>query len=352
MADRLKKGGGTFKRKDAHFRDTISDEPGAKFPAEPNRYHLYVSLACPWANRCLAVMKLKRLDKVMGLSIVHPCWGKTSDDPADKHTGWIFRKPTDPPVTPLCGNGAIASDDYCIPDPLYDSKSLRDLYDRAGAPPDAVRSVPVLWDTKTHTVVNNESSEIIRIFNGALSRMVGSDKDTPDLYPEALRGEIDSVNEWIYTDINNGVYKTGFTSSQELYEKNCTQLFKSLDRVEEILSRKRYLCGDQFTEADVRLFMTLIRFDEVYVVYFKCNKRPLSTYPNIHHYMRELYQMAWIGSSINMYHIKYHYYTSHPPFNSFAVVPMGPGVIEDMKLPHDRAAKNETTADGAGGGAK
>jgi putative glutathione S-transferase len=338
----LNKSGGNFERKNADFRSIVTDpdlKDDAPFKAEKNRYHLYVSYSCPWANRCVAVMNLKRLNGIIGLSVVHPCWGKTSSDPDDTHKGWIFRNPNDPPVIPLCGNGAIKCDEALIPDTVNNCKNVRELYDKVRAPSNAVRSVPILWDKKTNTIVNNESMDIMRMFNGPFAKLVGSDTDTINLYPgdAKIRAQIDEINEWVYDDINNGVYKTGFTKNQASYDANVEKLFHALDRVEDLLSRRRYLCGSQFTEADLRLFVTLVRFDEVYVVYFKCNKRTISSYPNMHQYLRELYQMPWLGSSVNMRHIKSHYYTSHPHFNSEAVIPAGPSVTNDLVKPHDRA---------------
>eukprot|EP00656_Telonema_subtile_P044059 TRINITY_DN50364_c0_g1_i1.p1 TRINITY_DN50364_c0_g1~~TRINITY_DN50364_c0_g1_i1.p1 ORF type:complete len:214 (+),score=69.11 TRINITY_DN50364_c0_g1_i1:448-1089(+) len=198
-------------------------------------------------------------------------------------------------------------------------------------------SVPVLWDKKSSTIVNNESSEILRMFNGPFARLVGTDKSTVDLYPGSLVEEIEAVNSWVYPTINNGVYRCGFAKTQAAYDIAVGELSDSLDRLEELLGHQRYVSSNQqITEADVRLYMTLIRFDEVYVVYFKCNTRPISQYANIRNYMRELYQLPWLQSTTNMDHIKRHYFTSHPVLNAYAVIPRGPRVLEDLLLEHDR----------------
>ena len=328
---------GRYLRKPAFYRKWVSDAEGAEFPAEAGRYHLYASLACPWATRCLAVRALKRLETTISVSIVHPTWQKTKPhDSEDAHIGWMFTKPSDKPVTPVCGQGSIPCTDT-VPDTVNGAKFVRDLYDLVGASEKVTRSVPILWDKQTNRIVNNESSEIIRMLNGPFARLVGSDKDTVDLYPAHLRDEIDAVNEWVYRDINSGVYKAGFAKTQGAYEAGVDALFLALDRVDEILSKRRYLAGSgQVTKADVRLFMTLIRFDSVYAVYFKCNARPLTSYPHIHHYFRELYQLPWLQKTTNLDHITRHYYTSHPSFNTFGIIPRGPNVIDDLLKPHSK----------------
>jgi len=322
---------GAFVRKDAGFRDWIA--PDTRFPPEAGRYHLYISHACPWAHRCYIFLRMKGLEDAIGLSVVHPTWQRSRpEDPNDVHRGWFFRSPDDAPVSQSEGHGSISALD-CIPDTVNGFKFVRDLYDKAG---DTVGtySVPVLWDKQEGTIVNNESSEIIQMLNSAFNQFAKN----PDLnlFPDELAAAMDEVNAWVYTGVNNGVYRCGFAKSQAAYDQAVSLLFESLDRMENLLSRKRYLCGDTFTAADVRAFVTLVRFDEVYVVYFKCNKKRIVDYPNIRNYLREVYQMPGVGDSVNMRHIKAHYYTSHPTLNPYAVVPAGPNVIEDLKLPHDR----------------
>ncbi|KAG7675170.1 hypothetical protein Ndes2526B_g08028 [Nannochloris sp. 'desiccata'] len=311
---------GAFTRKDSAFRNFI--EKGTKFEPEAGRYHLYVSLACPWANRCVAAMYMKGLEDVIGLSVTHPTWQRTrpdKKDPEDAHTGWFFASPEDPPVSNSEGMGSFDCSG-CVPDPVNGVKFVRDLYELANDS-SGKYSVPVLWDKKERTIVNNESSEILRMLNTAFNDFANN--PSLDLYPEELRSEIDSVNEWIYPNINNGVYRCGFATTQEAYNIAFNDLFSALDRVEDILLRRRYIAGDIITEADIRLFMTLIRFDPVYVVYFKTDKKAIREYPNISEYVKDLYSIPGIKKSINIDHIKKHYFTSHPKLNAYAIIPGG-----------------------------
>jgi len=311
---------GAFNRRDSTFRNFI--EKGTKFEPEAGRYHLYVSLACPWANRCVAAMYMKGLDDMIGLSITHPTWQRTrpdKKDPEDTHTGWFFASPEDPPVSNPEGLGSIDCSG-CVPDPINGAKFVRDLYELANDT-NGKYTVPVLWDKKEKTIVNNESSEILRMLNTAFNDFAKN--PSLDLYPEELRGEIDSVNEWIYPNINNGVYRCGFATTQEAYNIAFNDLFSALERVEDILSKRRYIAGDVITEADVRLFMTLIRFDPVYIVYFKTNKKAIREYANIREYVKDLYSDPGIKKSINIDHIKKHYFTSHPKLNAYAIIPGG-----------------------------
>jgi glutathionyl-hydroquinone reductase len=322
-------GDGKFRRTEAGFRNKI-DLTG-EYAAGLDRYHLYISYACPWANRCLAVLQLKGLEHVIGVSVVHPTWQKTRpSDVEDGHTGWVFRNEDDPPLSTATGYGSFSSAGV-IPDNINKASSIRELYelsnDKTGK-----YSVPVLWDKKTSTIVNNESSEIIRMFNSEFNAFAKNPE--LDLYPEDLRKKIDEVNEWIYPNINNGVYCCGFAKLQSAYDKASKDLFENLDRVEEILSRQRYITGNRFTEADIRLFMTLVRFDEVYVVYFKTNYKKIEEYPNMMNYCRELYQM--MQTAINMDHIKTHYFTSHPTLNTYGIIPRGPNVVQKLLQPHNR----------------
>ena len=325
---------GSFKRTASAFREIISPTH-ATFQPEANRYHLYISLACPWANRCYSMLHLKGLEKAIGVTIVHPTWARTrKDDPSDDHCGWQFYDSSSKvPISSATGHGSFLID-KCTPDVLNGAAFVRDLYELAG---DTLKkySVPVLWDTKHRTIVNNESSDILRMFNEAFDGIALHPE--VDLYPAQLRGSIDEVNGWVYDSINNGVYKCGFAQSQTAYDTAMVNLYAGLDRVEGILSTQRYLVGSHFTEADLRLFMTLVRFDEVYVVYFKTNKKQIADYPHILNYCREIYQMPAIRATVDMDHIKTHYYTSHPKLNAFAIIPQGPDAVGGLEQPHDRA---------------
>ncbi|TMW63151.1 hypothetical protein Poli38472_002092 [Pythium oligandrum] len=322
---------GAFVRPQSTFRDWIQADPNAKFPAEKDRYHLYISLACPWANRCLAMLYLKGLDKIIGVTVVHPVFQRTRpNDPEDNHYGWAFVDPKTTPTLPgPSGLGAYSSKD-ATPDTLNNAQFVRDLYELCTT--EKLRyTVPVLWDKQKKTIVSNESSEIIRMFNSAFQQIVPSNND---YYPAELQETIDEINTWVYDEINNGVYKCGFASSQEAYDEAVTKLFNALDRVEGILSKQRFLCGSAFTEADLRLFMTLIRFDEVYVVHFKTSKKLIAQYPNLSNYVRDIYQNPQIKKSINMQHIKFHYYASHTHINTFGIVPQT--FNADLETKHDR----------------
>lgn len=297
---------GSFKRAASSFRNII--EKGGQFEPELDRYHLYVSLACPWATRTLIVRKLKGLEDIISVTVVSPRMGAQ---------GWPFAN-----VDPFPGADV---------DPLYKSEHIKDLYFKADPNYGGRFTVPVLWDKKNHTIVNNESSEIIRVFNTAFNDVIPAEKARLDLYPKDLRAQIDDVNEWIYPSINNGVYRAGFATTQVAYEKAVIELFEALDKVENILAGKEYLVGDKLTEADVRLYVTIIRFDPVYVGHFKCNLRSIRDgYPAIHTWLRKLY---WnndaFKSQTDFNHIKTHYYWSHPSINPTRVVPVGP--IPDIK---------------------
>ncbi len=293
---------GKFKREASSFRNSVSAEEGAEFPPQSGRYHLYVSLACPWAHRALIFRKLKSLESHITVSVVCP-------DMLGE--GWTF-------------------DDYpaATGDTLYDKQYLREIY-LMDTPDVTTRvTVPVLWDKQKKRIVSNESSEIIRMFNSAFNDLTGNHDD---YYPEALRAEIDTVNELVYHDINNGVYKAGFATTQQAYEDAVNTLFKALDTVEERLQQHRYLVGDTLTEADWRLFTTLIRFDPVYHGHFKCNIKQIADYPAIYRYMKSLYQHPGIAGTVNFDHIKRHYYYSHTMINPTQVVPVGPSqnLLED-----------------------
>eukprot|EP01035_Chromulina_nebulosa_P017952 gene17952-23580_t len=324
---------GRFVRTAAGFRHQISKDDVA-FQPESGRYHLYISLACPWANRCLAVRNLKGLQSTIDVSVVHPTWQRTRPlDDNDTHAGWVFAPGQE--LSNTNGYGKLLPKKSVDIDPINGVKSIRDLYELSG---DTLKkySVPVLWDKKTNQIVNNESSEIIRLFTVVFDEFASGPLAKYNFYPEELRKEIDEINSWVYDDINNGVYKCGFAKSQLAYDEAVEVLFNALDKVEDILSSHRYLVGNTLTEVDIRLFMTLVRFDEVYAVYFKCNVRSISSYPNIINYCRDIYQIEGMKESIDMEHIKIHYYTSHAVLNHYAVIPKGPNVLADLALPHDR----------------
>ena len=302
---------GRFVRKAPQFRNWVTTDgragPSGKggFKAEIGRYHLYVSLACPWAHRTLIFRALKGLEKMISVSVVH--WYMAEN-------GWTFD----------VGDGVA-------PDTVNGAQFLYQVYTQAKPDYSGRVTVPVLWDKHTKTIVSNESPEIIRMFNTAFDE-VGSVQG--DYYPKHLRSEIDTLNERIYTTLNNGVYRCGFATTQAAYEEAITPLFDTLDWLEDILSRKRYLTGAQITEADWRLFTTLIRFDPVYVGHFKCNIRRIADYPNLSNYLRDLYQQPGIAKTVNMEHIKRHYYESHTSINPSRIVPTGPDT--DFTTPHDR----------------
>ena len=295
---------GKFKRQDSIFREVISHEH-PEFKPESGRYHLYVSLACPWAHRTLIFRQLKELTQHIDVSVVSP-------DMLSE--GWTFD--TFPGATG---------------DKLYNSSFMHEIYTKAVPDITSRVTVPVLWDTKTQTIVSNESADIIRMFNSAFNELTGN---TKDYYPEALREEIDEINTFIYDNINNGVYKAGFATSQDAYEEAFDALFKALDTIEAKLSSQRYLVGSQITEADWRLFTTLVRFDTVYVGHFKCNLKRIADYPAIWGYVRELYCVDGVSETVDQTHIKRHYYYSHDMINPTRVVPKGPEI--DFSAPHDR----------------
>ena len=304
--------GGKFKRTTAGFRNWITPdgEPGSSgtggFPAESGRYHLYVSYACPWAHRTLIFRALKGLEDHITVSVVHP---DMLDD------GWTFE-------TDFAGTTG---------DDLFGKPFLRDIYTQAQPDVSGRVTVPILWDKKTGQIVSNESSEIIRMFNSAFNDLTGNDTD---YYPEDLREQIDTSNARVYDEVNNGVYKSGFATTQEAYDEAVVTLFDALDWLEGILSENRYLTGDRLTEADWRLFTTLVRFDLVYHLHFKCNRKRIIDYPNLWEYTRELYQVAGVANTVHFDHIVRHYHYSHDTINPNRIIPINP--VLDWDEPHGR----------------
>ncbi|MFZ2304502.1 MAG: glutathione S-transferase family protein [Streptococcus suis] len=299
--------GGKFVRTVTQFRNWITPDGHAGptghggFKAESGRYHLYISLACPWASRTLIMRKLKGLENHISISIVHPLM---------LENGWTF---SDAPGV--------------IKDPLFNSDYLYQVYLKADPNYSGRVTVPVLWDKQTNTIVNNESAEIMRMFNTAFNNITGN---YDDYYPEHLQSEIDAMNDFVYPNINNGVYKVGFSTNQAVYEKEVTKLFAALDKLEEQLANQQFLVGNQLTEADIRLFTTLVRFDAVYFGHFKCNIKALVDYPNLWDYTKRLYNHAGIAKTVDFDHIKQHYYGSHKTINPTGIVPVGPDL--DWKL--------------------
>ncbi|MCE2831711.1 MAG: glutathione S-transferase family protein [Oxalobacteraceae bacterium] len=291
---------GAFVRAATSFRGAVSKDSSHLHAAEPNRYHLYVSHACPWAHRTLMVRALKGLEDLISVDVVHPYL-------TDK--GWSFDTDFDGATGDQVGAQSFLQQIYRAVSPDY-----------AG-----VITVPVLFDKKLGTIVNNESSEIIRMFNTEFDAFARHPEI--DLYPENLRSQIDAVNDWIYPSINNGVYRSGFAQTQQAHEAAINELFDALDRVEQILQGQQFLCGDALTEADVRLFPTLIRFDAVYHTHFKCNRKLIAQYPAMHRYMASIYRLPGIADTVDMEHIRFHYFFSHRHINPTGIVPKGPDVL-------------------------
>jgi len=301
-----KKSGGRFVRKDASFRNWVTADGSAGpsgeggFEAEVGRYHLYVSKACPWAHRTLIFRKLKGLEDLIDVTHVKALM---------LENGWELEEPG-----PVVG-AAYAWHIYKAADPTYTGRA----------------TVPILWDKKRNTIVSNESAEIIRMFNSAFDGLTGN---TMNFCPQDLLSDIDEINALVYETVNNGVYRSGFATTQVAYEEAVAALFKTLDRLEERLARHRFLVGNRLTEADWRLFTTLVRFDSVYVGHFKCNLRRIADYPNLSNYLRDLYQMPGIAETVDLDYIKLHYYGSHESVNPTRIVPIGP--LVDYMQPHDR----------------
>ncbi len=310
-ADNATSKSGEFQRQDSSIRNWITTDgkPGKNgvdgFLAEPNRYHLYISLACPWAHRTLIFRKLKNLEDLISVSYVSP---NMLDD------GWTFNK-KEGSSGDIINNFNYLHQVYTANNPNYTGKV----------------TVPILWDKHKKCIVNNESAEIIRMFNSEFNHL---SNNTKDYYPQNLQKDIDKINEFVYENINNGVYRCGFATTQEAYNDAYHKLFTALDKINTILTTNRYLVGSQITEADWRLFTTLIRFDSVYYGHFKCNKKSIENYPALREYLRELYQWPGIADTVNFTHIKQHYYFSHRKINPTQIVPIGPEI--DYTIPHTR----------------
>ncbi len=297
--------GGRFVRQDSRFRDTVTADGSSGFAAAAGRYHLYVSLACPWAHRAIIVRHLKGLEDAISMSVV---------DPVRDQRGWAFREGS--------GHG---------PDPVNGFAFLAEAYLASDRSFSGRVTVPVLWDRQTGRIVNNESAEVLRILNSAFDRWGDS---SVDLYPAELRGEIDAVNDGIYRDVNNGVYRAGLATTQAAYDEAFDALFAALDGLDQRLQGQRYLVGERLTEADWRLFTTLIRFDSVYVGHFKCNLRRIVDYPALGPYLRDLYQVPGVAQTVSFDHITRHYYVTHDSINPTGIVPKGPAL--DLSAPHGR----------------
>ncbi|OJH41508.1 glutathione-dependent reductase [Cystobacter ferrugineus] len=296
---------GRFVRPKTRFREQVSASGQGRFPVEPGRYHLYVSTACPWASRTLIIRAVKGLEEAVGVTVVDPRMGED---------GWSFE-------------GYPGSDE----DRLNGARYLRDVYLRADPHYTGRVTVPVLWDTRERTIVNNESREVLRMLDTEFHALARS---PVTLWPEGLRERVDETITALYEPVNNGVYRTGFAKSQDAYEKACRELFSALEGWEQVLSRQRYLCGDVLTEADVCMYTTLVRFDLVYYAHFKCNLSRLQDFPNLWNYLLDLYQTPGFAETTDLEHIKVHYYWSQDAVNPTRIVPLGPRV--DLRAPHDR----------------
>lgn len=303
--------GGKFVREEAGFRDWVTADGSSGFPAEAGRYHLYVSLACPWAHRALIMRRLRGLDDVISVSVV---------DPYMDEYGWAFSD----------GPG-------CIPDPIFNADYLHQVYQQAKSGYTGRVTVPTLWDRARGAIVNNESADLIRMFNSEFNALARHPE--PDFCPPKLRGEIDVINAEVYDGVNNGVYKTGFATRQTAYEDAFTALFETLDGLDRRLADRRYLTGARITEADWRLFTTLVRFDAVYHGHFKCNRNRIRDFDHLGPYLRDLYQHPGVAETVNFDHIKQHYYRSHGTINPTGIVPLGPAL--DLDAPHGREALSD-----------
>ncbi len=301
---------GEFDRRPTAFHDRVCEDGSSPYTPEANRYHLYVSHACPWAHRTLIVRKLKGLEHVISVDVV---------DSFLAEGGWTFE----------------GSEPGATGDRVNGFRALRQAYEATEPDYEGAVTVPVLWDRKTSRIVNNESAEILRMLNSQFQSWARNPE--VDLYPTPLRERIDEINDWVYRQINNGVYQAGFARSQSAYDRAVSGVFAGLERAESMLERSRYLAGNQLTEADVRLFTTLVRFDLVYHTHFKCNVRRVIDYPNLWAFTRDVYSLGGVAETVEFQHIKHHYYRSHLSINPYGIVPAGPEL--ELTQPHDRATR-------------
>ena len=322
------------------WRFFISNEPGSRFPPEPGRYHLYCSYACPGSHRALIVRKLKGLEHIIGVTYVHPTWRLTNpEDPDDKHRGWVFGDPYGQPFQNTINRGGPFPSAYpeTEPDPEFDAFSIRELYEAANDTSGKF-TIPLLWDTKEKTIVNNDSSDIAYMLNSCFNEL--TENGEMDLYTEddeEGRAKLSEVNAWLSPLMINGVYRCGFAKNQRAYDRAIDNLCLAFDHADDILQRQRFLTGDTLTDADIRLFVTLFRFDEVYAFYFKANARLVMLTPTLLNFCREIYQMEGIAETCNMDHIKAHFFASHPEWNKYSVIPRGLGFCELLEMPHNRS---------------
>lgn len=333
--------GGKYSRNPAKHRfgggDGLVGMPQVSaLSAEPGRYHLHVALACPWACGTYSMLKLKGLQDAISVSIVHPTWQRTKpDDPDDDHCGWVYRRPGDPPLTNTLGHGSFPCDEALVPDGATECASIREVYNLCGDT-EGPFTTPVLWDKKEKKIISNESMDILYILNHSFNG-IAKHPDRTLYLPEGseLESELELLNKTlIYPKVNNGVYRCGFARSQAAYDEAVGELFAALGELNDILGSRRFLAGDNFTWLDLRLFHTLVRFDPVYVVYFKTNERRLEDFPHLLAFVRDVFSIDEVGSSINMAHIKMHYFTSHPHLNTFGIIPVSNG--PDLNQSHGR----------------
>lgn len=322
---------GAYARHESGHRNAI--KPDSEFPPEAGRYHLHVSLACPWASGALTLLHEKGLDHAISHSVVHPTWSKTKpDDPEDTHCGWVYKAPGDPAIPSPAGYGSFECDDANVPDVHTGVRSIRELYELAGDS-EGPFTTPVLWDKKLRKIVNNESMEILPMLNSAFNDF--ATRPEVDLYPISQAEELTSLNKsTVYPKINNGVYRCGFARSQQAYDTAVTELFGALEEVNTRLSKSRYLSGQTFSWLDLRLYHTLVRFDPVYTTYFKTNEKRIADFPALLGFVRDVYSREAVRRTTNLSHIKMHYFSSHPHLNSFAIVPVHNG--PDLEVAHDR----------------
>eukprot|EP00536_Pseudo-nitzschia_multiseries_P004105 jgi/Psemu1/187342/e_gw1.67.110.1 len=329
----------TSPRPETIWRNFISDEPEAQFPPEAGRYHLYASYACPGSHRALIVRALKGLEDIISVTIVHPTWRHTNpNDPNDRHRGWIFGDPGGKPFHNTMGRGGPFPPAYPdnAPDPILNAYSVRNIYEHA-EDTSGKYTIPLLWDTKLNTIVNNESSDISYMLNSSFNDFAKNPE--LDLYTEDDEDGLDRLNEvskWLYPMMIHGVYRCGFAKTQRAYDQAIEELTEAFDAADELLQNQRYLTGDTLTDADIRFFVTLLRFDEVYAFYFRANTRLVLMTPSLLNFCREIYQMPGVAKTCQMDQIKAHFFGSHAEWNKYSVVPRGLGFMRYLKEPHNR----------------